>query len=59
VGVSVGGPGAEITQTLYAHMNKIKIKKKSYRIMQLCYIVTYFLKTTMLHKITTEAKMLI
>jgi hypothetical protein len=24
-----GGKGGEMTQTLYAHMNKIKIKKKS------------------------------
>jgi hypothetical protein len=24
----VGGKGGEMTQTLYAHMNKIKIKKK-------------------------------
>jgi hypothetical protein len=25
----VGGKGGEMTQTLYAHMNKIKIKKKN------------------------------
>jgi hypothetical protein len=24
----VGGEGGEMTQTMYAHMNKIKIKKK-------------------------------
>jgi hypothetical protein len=28
VGERVGGKGGEMTQTLYAHMNKIKIKKR-------------------------------
>jgi hypothetical protein len=28
VGGEKGGEGGEMTQTLYAHMNKIKIKKR-------------------------------
>jgi hypothetical protein len=31
-GVKGGGKGGEVTQTLYAHMNKIKIKKKTKKI---------------------------
>jgi hypothetical protein len=29
----LGGKGEEMTQTLYAHMNKIKIKKKKRRLL--------------------------
>jgi hypothetical protein len=38
VGAKGGGKGGEMTQTIYAHMNKIKIKKKKIKLTNICHL---------------------